>query len=217
MDLPYSDACGRTCSKYDAEIKALRTAVEKVHQSFELNEHSPTHIVIFTDSKSALQAIENLELNTMMISHFLLKQSITLCPHDILVTLQWIPGHTQIKGNEYADKLAKEGARKDQSDKPCDNSTVKIIIKNNFKETWLTNWATGQTGGFMYQEMTKPNPHDPINTFCRKYQSIIFQLRTGHTKFNAHLNRINPQVAPVCRGCDLLMKLCIMFCLIVRG
>ena len=75
----YSDACGRTCSNYDAEIKALRTAVELVHQSFELNEHSPTHIVIFTDSKSALQAIENLELNTMMISHFLLKQSITLC------------------------------------------------------------------------------------------------------------------------------------------
>ena len=39
----YSDACGRTCSNYDAEIKALRTAVELVHQSFEVNEHSPTH------------------------------------------------------------------------------------------------------------------------------------------------------------------------------
>ena len=73
MDLPYSDACGRTCTKYDAEIKALRTAVEKVHQSFELNEHSPTHIVIFTDSKSALQAIENLELNTNDDITFLVK------------------------------------------------------------------------------------------------------------------------------------------------
>ena len=98
--------------------------------------------------------------------------------YDILVTLQWIPGHTQIKGNEYVDKLTKEGARKDQSDKPCDNSTVKNILKNSFKETWLTNWATGQTGRFMYQEMTKPNPHDPINTLCRKDQSTIFQLRT---------------------------------------
>ena len=203
MDLPYSDACGRTCTKYDAEIKALRTAVELAHQSFELNEHSPKDIVIFTDSKSALQAIENLESNTNDDITFLVKAIHNLLSsYDIQVTLQWIPGHTQIKGNEYADKLAKEGAKKDQIDKPCDNSTVKHILKNNFKETWLTSWTTGQTGRFMFQEMTKPNPHDPINTLCRKDQSTIFQLRTGHTKFNAHLNRINPQVAPVCRGCD---------------
>merc|ERR1712200_223020 len=52
-----------------------------------------------------------------------------------------------------------------------------------------------------YQEMSKPNPHDPINSLTRKEQSTIFQLRTGHIKLNAHLNRINPQVAPVCRRC----------------
>ena len=85
----YSDACGRTCSNYDAEIKALRTAVEKVHQSFELNEHSPTQIVIFTDSKSALQAIENLELNTNDDITFLVKAIHNLMSsYDILVTLQ---------------------------------------------------------------------------------------------------------------------------------
>ena len=80
--------------------------------------------------------------------------------YDILVTLQWIPCHTQIKGNEYADKLAKDGARQDQSDKPCDNSTVKNILKNNFKETWLTNWATGQTDWRFHvsgNDKTKPS------------------------------------------------------------
>ena len=76
-----------------------------------------------------------------------------------------------------------------------------LFLKNNFKENWLTSWATGQTGRIMYQEMNKPNPHDSINTLSRKEQCTIFQLRTGHNKLNAHLNRINPQIAPVCRGC----------------
>ena len=68
--------------------------------------------MIFTDSKSALQAIENLELNTNDDITFLVKAIHNLMSsYDILVTLQWIPCHTQIKGNEYADKLAKDGAR----------------------------------------------------------------------------------------------------------
>ncbi|MCP4271485.1 MAG: reverse transcriptase-like protein, partial [Gammaproteobacteria bacterium] len=200
--IDFSDACGRTCSNYEAEIKALRTAVELAHQSFELTEHTPQDIVIFTDSKSALQALENLQLNTCDdINHLVKAIHNLLSSYDIQITLQWIPGHSNIKGNEHADKLAKAGARKDQVDKPCDNNTLKQILKNNFKEIWLTNWATGQTGRTMYQEMSKPNPHDPINNLTRREQSTIFQLRTGHTKFNAHLNRINPQIAPLCRGC----------------
>ena len=39
-----------------------------------------------------------------------------LSSYDIQITMQWIPGHPNIKGNEYADKLAKEGARKEQID-----------------------------------------------------------------------------------------------------
>ena len=50
----YSDACGNKCSNYEAEIAALNTTAELLHQQFELGEKDPAHIVIFSDSKSAL-------------------------------------------------------------------------------------------------------------------------------------------------------------------
>ena len=198
----FSNACGQICSNYEAEITALRSAVELAHQSFELGEHDPTDIIIFTDSKSALQALENLGTNINKdIANLLKATHNLLSSYEINITMQWIPGHTNIKGNDHADKLAKEGTTKEQIEKPCSNETIKQMLKNNYKEIWLTSWTTGQTGRVMYQEMNKPNPQDSINSLDREEQCIIFQLRTGHSKFNAHLNRINPQIAPVCRGC----------------
>ena len=105
------------CSKRKAEIKTPRRAVELAHQSFELNEHPPKAIVIFTDSKSVLQAIETLDLKTNDDTIFRVKAIHNLLSsYDIQVTLEWIPGHTHLKSNEYADKLAKEGAGKCQID-----------------------------------------------------------------------------------------------------
>ena len=84
----YSDACGTTCSNYEAEAIALTTATEIVHQQFELGERSPTNVVIFSDSKSALQALENPENNQGDIEKLAITISNLLTSYDIHLTLQ---------------------------------------------------------------------------------------------------------------------------------
>ena len=46
------------CSNYEAEIMTITTGIE-ITQHFELGEQPPSHIIIFTDSKSAPDALEN--------------------------------------------------------------------------------------------------------------------------------------------------------------
>ena len=69
------------------------------------------------------------------------------------------------------------------------------MIKSNLQEEWLNEWATGRTARNMYRHMNGPCPRD-LNKLPRREQSIIFQLRTGHSPLNNYLPRIKPQHSP---------------------
>ena len=198
----YSDSCGTNCSNYEAEKIAIKTAIQLIHQRFELSESNPTYVIIFSDAKSALEALQNPPHQDQITSEIALGISNLIAAHAVHVTLQWIPGHCNISGNEKADKLAKIGATKPQKIPPCTQNTIKQILKNNEKEDWLNRWACGSTGRVMFKEMAQPRPQDAINELERQDQSLIFQFRTQHTRTNQHLNRINPLHQPHCRHCD---------------
>ena len=113
-----SEPCGNICSNYTAEIRAMITAVEKVQETFE-KEKTPEDLVIFTDSKSALQALESLQTTNKDIERLRAIIDSVHKKFQIKITLQWIPGHSGVNGNERADLLAKEGASKEQQKCAC--------------------------------------------------------------------------------------------------
>ena len=154
-----------------------------IHQRFELSESNPTDVIIFSDAKSALEALQNPPHQDQITSEIALGISNLIAAHAVHVTLQWIPGHCNISGNVKADKLAKIGATKPQKNPPL--------------HTKYQN-----TGRVMFKEMAQPRPQDAINELERQDQSLIFQFRTQHTRTNQHLNRINPLHQPHCRHCD---------------
>ena len=53
------DACGEICSNYQAEITALEVALYHLRSLFDTFPSKAQNIVIFTDSMSALQALED--------------------------------------------------------------------------------------------------------------------------------------------------------------
>jgi ribonuclease HI len=94
-------------SVFSAELFAIYKAC------FHINglQFPPNKIVIFSDSKSALQALArggssvrlSLQRNILELIHFILSKNID-------ISLMWIPSHSGIRGNDFVDSLAKSAA-----------------------------------------------------------------------------------------------------------
>ena len=83
-------------SIFSAEAVALIDALKAIRKS------TLKKFLIFTDSLSCLQSIQNEDLSNPLILKFLLKyREILLQGKDVV--LCWIPSHVGIDGNEKAD------------------------------------------------------------------------------------------------------------------
>ena len=102
------DACGATCSNYEAEIQGIQAALNHLQTAIQNNPSIKANIVIFTDSKSALQALESEDNDAEDVQEISDLAHKLTTSFDVRLVLQWIPGHTDIAGNDKADTLAKK-------------------------------------------------------------------------------------------------------------
>ena len=90
-------------------------------------------------------------------------------------TLQWIPAHCGLRGDELADTLTKQGAYLEQINSTTTYLEEKSIIKSCLKQKWKL-------------EHPKYNKADAYNQLERHEQVVIFRLRTNHNKLSRPLN-----------------------------
>ena len=71
--------------------------------------HKSSEFIIYSDSKSVLQALQSKDPSTPLITRLLDKMN-TLSKNNS-INLTWIPSHIGIQGNEKADKAEKKHTR----------------------------------------------------------------------------------------------------------
>ena len=147
---------GKHCSNYKAEVLALSTAITMVRDELE---DVCWQVVFLTDALSVLEAIKGGNEPELM-------ESLRELTETHRVSLQWIPAHCGIPGNEAADRLAKEGARDIQTEEDLTYHEKRSIIKSNFKKT---------------------PKKDDYHNLTREEQVILLRLRTGHNRLNYHM------------------------------
>ena len=159
-------ATGLYSTNYKAEAEALKTAAAHI----EASTHTSLKVVLLTDALSVLQALQSnrdTEINDLSTA------LASLCRrHE--VTLQWIPSHCNLPGNEAADSLAKEGTTKEQVDRSTSYPEVKTILKAKQHSKWR-------------HKHPRYNKADPYYLLTRREQVTVFRLRTGHNRLNYHL------------------------------
>ena len=121
-----SVAGGRRCTNFKAEIIAIRSAAD-----FLVGHHKRCKdIVFFTDSMSTLHSLQSGSVDPALLE---LQQSLFTLSRKGSVTLQWIPAHVGLPGNERADQLAKVGSTLDQPNTQLTYLETKSLLRTVLK------------------------------------------------------------------------------------
>jgi ribonuclease HI len=112
-------------SVHVAELIGIFYAVNMVFKLFHQRSNAvnrvPAIATILCDSKSALQAIQNLKNKSgQRIVHAILQAATEVQGENIRLRLQWMPGHCENPGNDTADRLAKKNPRNRVKPTPFD-------------------------------------------------------------------------------------------------
>ena len=193
--------CGKFCSNFEAEAVAMEASIRHLSSIFTLCPEKTKNVLLLTDSRSVLEALAAENLDNTSVASLAGAIDQFLSSHTSSLVLQWIPSHTNIKGNEQADQLAKLGASLPQPNPPVSLQAAKQIIRANKREEWMNRWAQGKTGRCVFPHMTHPTKTDNINDLTRHQQVSIFRLRTQHTTLNHHLSKITSDTNPACPLC----------------
>ena len=196
-------------SIHTAEMTAIKIALREVLKKKEKS------WVIYTDSQSSMQAIESNKENHP-IQNQIYDLLADLKEQKKQITLCKVPAHMVIKGNEEADKAAKEA-----TDMPGLITTrlpytdYYQTIRRARNSEWQREWEDSTSK----LKIIKPRIEEWQNTHnsCRQYEVKLSRLRIGHTRLtHGHLMSRSEQ-QPTCSNatCDnqiTTVKHCLQDC-----
>ncbi|GFR57423.1 arylsulfatase B, partial [Elysia marginata] len=130
--LERSFTCRMQCTNYKAETEAIKKVLNIVTDKIS----KTSKVVILSVTRSVLQTLENTkhtELDTLRQKLLELEAGVGE------LTLQWIPGHSNIEDNEKVDNLAKLGSGLEQ-ETTITYQEAKTMIKMASGERWKKSY-----------------------------------------------------------------------------
>ena len=159
-------------SIFSAEIKAIDLALDHIEQS------RNTDFIIFSDSLSVLQSLNNRHIENPLLLDILLKHNDLAELNNIVFC--WLPSHVGIKGNEKADMAAKSALTLHISDLKIPYTDIKPCINTYLHDKWQISWNAAV---FNKLHSIKPSLGEwqPSYRIDRKEEVTLARIRIGHT------------------------------------
>ncbi|KAJ5901430.1 hypothetical protein N7504_007424 [Penicillium tannophilum] len=207
---------------YAAELAGIEMALDKFKLSQNEFQKGPSELVIFADSRAAIQAVQNprrpsgQQILCAIYAHVHELQalrtptSLLIPPDDLSITIRWIPAHVGVPGNELADAAAKNAAlggaenageiagSEDQF--PRLAATAKQQVRRRIQEKWALSWAKEKTG--KPNQKLVPAPHKKtlrlFEGLPKHYTSILVQMRSMRIALNHFLFKIGEVESDFC-------------------
>ena len=173
-------------SSYEEEVEAMKKALELIN----LNAGEGVSILIVTDSQSLCVSLSGPSTSLDEI-HLLLDN----CKHQL--TIQWVPGHAGIEGNELADRHAKQATSLPEPPRSVTLGSAKSVINRTIGEKLpIRDDIAEAYSGFSRASEVQIQERDD--------QRLLAQLRSGqHKAFGDYHKRLNKEHDPTCHRCHL--------------
>ena len=180
-----------TTTIYTAELYAIYCCLKLLLRY-------PGPHVVFTDSLSAIRALQTLDST----SHYLLSWIASLLLTNNNITLEWVPSHVGILGNERADALATSAHRLSYITAiPPSSSELRTCISATYLAEWTRHWASLPAPATAF----KPHLGPPaFSTVPRPHQVCLTRLRLGVSRLT-HQHFYSASPPTLCTHCQVCL------------
>ena len=187
-------------SVYTTEMIAIFKALKHVQEQ----KYNHKQIVILTDSLSAIKSIQSDQSSRPDILEPIQILAYKLKAVGIDLTIEWIPAHVGILGNETTDKLAKAALnhRNIEIKIALSSGEFNAIIKTFYKNKWQSNWDNNQNTWF-HDLKPKIDSKTIFHTENRFHAKTITRLRLGTTLLAGHCGQYIRKIPPDCDTCNI--------------
>lgn len=194
-----SVALGPTASDFQAELHAIyvcATHLSRVGTSGQ-------HLSIYSDSQASIKALANPLCTSQTVLDW--KNVLNELGRSNTINLIWIPGHSDLQGNEEADRLANIG-----SATTIDDTTpplcLGVFYSNQIIDTWINNRISGnwniQPGLALSKRFINTKTHNKVMNWNRLSIKQFIGYLTGHHVTKEYLCRIGVSTDNSCRLCS---------------
>ena len=184
------DGVGR---KFTSSFLEEKAALENALRWLVSHDDDPSRVaLICTDSQSLCFALLGNDLQPFS------KILSTLAELKSTLSLQWIPGHSELPGNEAADARAKEAAKNNLNVErpPISLEAASTVIKRFFKDPQPEHERVRK----VYSQLSHSRDAEQLKS--RSDQVLLARLRSGHHPgLRAYMHRLDPQIDEQCYIC----------------
>lgn len=178
-----------------AEMYAIHQALTHLHINYMRGE-----AVLYTDSLSSLHLLLSRHpTSSTTLVHTIQHTLLDLHTQGWKITLQWIPSHSNIRGNEVVDAAAKMALSEvNITPLPLSLSTATHLITHKCYSTWDGSLADALRTTTMGKYCHNSSPQPWMRKKSRVLDVALTHLRLGHTRLTTHLYRLGLTKDPFC-------------------